>query len=162
MKKHSKSKPKKTSAKKPGVQPKVIGELAQHFEVELNKKMPLAVQPNGSIVYKDFLVKEIKTGNWGVYNLKSRDIIDQFYLKTCALMAAKAYANANLEKFFEIKDLDNKYWANFCDSLVFRNNIKTAKEYNRYLILLTRLEHSDFLAGYYKDKISTMFKWSFV
>jgi hypothetical protein len=77
-------------------------------------------------------------------------------------MAAKAYSSVNLDKFYEIKRADNLYWANYCDLQVYRKNIKTAKEFERYLILLNKLEHTEFLTEHYKEKISMMFKWSFV
>ena len=67
-----------------------------------------------------------------------------------------------LEKFVEIKELDNKYWANYSDSVIYKTNIKTAKEYERYLVLLTKLEESNRKTRFYKDEISRMFKWSFV
>jgi hypothetical protein len=77
-------------------------------------------------------------------------------------MSAKAYANTRMEKYFEIKRLDNQYWANYSDTVIFAKNIKTAKDYERYLILLNRLEHSKTLADHFKEEISRMFKWSFV
>lgn len=149
------AKPKRSKAK-------VVQELAAHFEQDLNKTLPLSIQPDGSVVYKNFLIKINELGNWGIYNIQSRHSVDQFYLKTSAVMAAKAYNNTNLTKFFEIKHLDQKYWANYCDTLVYKNNIKTAKDFERYLILLNKLEHTEFLTEHYKEQISMMFKWSFV
>lgn len=150
---------KKTTKK---TKPNVIKKLAEHFSVELDKKLPITVLPNGGILYKDYLIKIMKNGNWGVYNYKQKNLIEQFYLKTCALMAAKAHASTNLTTFFEIKHLDNRYWANHCDFVVYKNNIKTAKEFDRYLVLLTRLEESQIKEAHYKEEISNKFKWSFV
>ena len=67
----------------------------------------------------------------------------------------------NLE-VFEIKRLDNRYWANFTDSLIYGKNMKTAKDFDKYQVLLTRYEHSAFLTEHFKEEISRMFKWSFV
>jgi hypothetical protein len=144
------------------IKPNIVKELAEQFSHELDVKWPVHVMPNGNIVYKDYVIKELKNGNWAVYNRSSKDLIDQFFLKSCALMAAKAYNNTKLEKYFEIKRLDNSYWANYCDHLVFKKNIKTAKDFERYLILLNKLEDSDAKVKYYKEEISRMFKWSFV
>lgn len=160
MKKRSKTKNKLTKQQAPKT--KVISELAQQFDIELKNKLPIAVQPNGSIVYKNFLIKEIKSGNWAIFNINTKDILDQFYLKTCALMAAKAYSQTNLQKYFEIKEVDTRYCSNHNDTVIFTKNIKAAKDFDKYLVLLNRLEHSQFLTEYYRDKISTMFKWSFV
>ena len=140
----------------------VVRELAEHFQNELDRKLPITVLPDGGIVYKDFLVKQNSAGNWGMYNYRNRTLIEQYFLKTCALMAAKAYSTTSLDKFFEIKRLDNSYWSNYCDNQVYRKNIKTAKEFDRYIILLNKLEDSEHKTQHYKEAISRMFKWSFV
>jgi hypothetical protein len=140
---------------------KVVKALATHFEEELNKTLPVTIRPDGSMVYKGLFIKIKKNGNWGIYNLKNRDEIDEFFLKSCALMGAKAYEQTNLTKFLEIKRLDNLYWSNHSDSLVFRNNIKKAQNFDKYIILLNRLEESEQQSARFKDEISRMFKWSF-
>lgn len=141
---------------------KKIVELAEQFSHELDKKLPISVLPDGAIVYKNYVVKSTTTGNWVVHNYRQQQHIGEFYLKTCALMAAKAHDTVHLEKFHEIKRLDTLYWANHSDTQIFRNNIKIAKEFERYLILLNRLEESKAKEQFYKDEISRMFKWSFV
>jgi hypothetical protein len=77
-------------------------------------------------------------------------------------MAAKAYHKTDMFKFSEIKQLDNRYWASYCDNLVYKKNIKTAKDFERFLVLLNKLEDSEQKAQHYKEEISSMFKWSFV
>ena len=151
---------KSNKTKKP--KEKVVKELAQHFKEDFKKTLPISIQPNGSIVYKDYYIKKNSNENWALYNRHSHYQINEFYLKTCALMAAKAYSMVQLEKFTEIKQADNRYWANYSDTQVYRKNIKTAKDFDRYLVLLNKLEHTEFLAEHYKEEISRMFKWSFV
>ncbi len=141
---------------------KLVKKLATELEFEFNKSMPLSIRSDGSIVYKDFYVKAKKNGNWAVYNLKTKDEVGEYFLKTCAILAAKAYYATNIEKFLEIKRLDNCYWSNHCDTLVFRNNLKKVKDFNRYLILLNRLEESEVQASRFKDEISKLFNRSFV
>jgi hypothetical protein len=143
-------------------QVKVIKELAAHFEEDLRKTLPITMHPNGSITYKDYVIIKNVLGNWALYDAKSQDIIEQFYLKTCAIMAAKAYSVTNLRKFFEIKQLDTSYFAHFCDNQIYRINITKTQDYSRYIILLNKLEHSESLSNNYKNKISRMFKLSFV
>jgi len=140
----------------------VVKELAEHFQAELDRKLPVTVLPDGSTVYKDFLVKQNTTGNWELYNYKSRTLIEQYFLKSCALMGAKAYSTTSLDTFFEVKRLDNKYWSNYSDNQTYRKNIKSAKELDRYIILLNKLEDSEQKTQHYKEAISRMFKWSFV
>lgn len=147
---------------KPKNKSRTIKELANFFDQELSTSLPITVLPNGAVGYIDYLIKQTKEGNWGVYNVKSKELVDQFYLKSCALMAAKAYHHCRLEKYHEIKRLDNRYWANFCDTQVFKKNIKTAKEFERFLILLNKLENSEAQTEHFKEEISRMFKWSFV
>ncbi len=141
---------------------KVVKTLASQLEVEFNKSMPLAVNPDGSVVYKDYIVKHKKNGNWAVYNIKTKDEVGEYFLKSCAILAAKAYFMTNIEKFLEIKRLDNCYWSNHCDTLVFRNNIKKVKDFDRYLILLNRLEESEIQTTHFKEEISKLFSRSFV
>ncbi len=141
---------------------KKIAELAEQFSHELDQKLPVAVLPDGAITYKDYLIKQTGNGNWIVHNYKQKQFIGEYFLKTCALMAAKAYDGIRLEKFHEIKRLDTQYWASHSDTQVFKRNIKIAKEFERYLILLNRLEESKAKEQFYKDEISRMFKWSFV
>lgn len=162
MKKHFNKKPKQSASVQTKPKPKVVQELAKQFEADLNRSLPISIQPNGSIVYKQYFIKQIANGNWGLFSLASKDLIEEFYLKTTALMAAKAYNNIQLEKYIEIKRLDNRYWANYTDSMIYGKNMKTAKEFEKYLILLTRYEHTAFLTEHYKEEISKMFKWSFV
>lgn len=141
---------------------KVIKDLAEAFGNDLDASLPITVLPNGNAVYKEFIIKQTPTNNWGVYHIVTDNLVAEYFLKTCALMAAKAYTGTNMVKFFEIKRLDTRYWASYCDVLVYRKNIKSAKEFERYLILLNKLEHSTDLANHFKAEISKMFKWSFV
>ena len=141
---------------------KAIAELAVQFEEDFKKVLPLSIQPDGSIVYKTYYIKQVANGNWGLYNLHSRDLLDEYYLKTCAIMAAKAHSSVFLERVFEIKRLDSRYWANQCDSIVYKKNIKKAKELDRFIIMLNRLEYSEEQAKHYQDEISLMFKRTFV
>jgi uncharacterized protein (DUF885 family) len=153
MKKQNKSRqPKKT----------IVKDLAEQFASDFTKQLPVTVLPDGGIVYKEFLIKQQTTGNWGVYNIRSKSLVEQYFLKTCALMGAKAYNSTNIDKFFEIKRLDNRYWASYCDLLVYKKNIKTAKDFDRYVILLNKLEDTETKTEHFKEQISRMFKWSFV
>lgn len=141
---------------------RAIRALAEQFTTELDTHLPVTVLPNGDMVYKNFLVRRMDTGNWGLYDYKNKELVEQFFLKSCALMAAKAYNHVQLRKFKEIKTLDSRYWANYCDSLIYKHNIKITKDTARYLVLLDRLEHSELQVKQYKSEISRMFKGSFV
>jgi hypothetical protein len=141
---------------------KIVKDLAIDLASEVQSNLPVSVLPDGSVVYKNYLIKLSKSGKWGIYNIENKHLVEQFFLKTCAIMAAKAYDRIDIRKFLEIKQLDNKYWSNYSDTLVYKNNIIKTKSTERYLILLNKLEHSDLLAKHCKAEISRMFKWSFV
>jgi hypothetical protein len=151
---------KQNNKRKP--QAKVIKELASQFEQELNKTLPISIQPNGSIVYKHYLIKNNKQGDWEIHKHGVLDPIGIFYLKTSALMAARAYDKNDLNKMFEIERLDTDYKNNHTDSLVYANSIKKAKDFSRFMVLLNKLEYSQERTAHFQDKISRMFKWSFV
>jgi hypothetical protein len=115
------------------------------------------------VAYKDYIIKQTKTGSWGIFIKRTaNDCHGEFNLKTCALIAAKALAGMRLQQYNEIKSLDNKYWSNYYRSTVYQHNIKTAKDLERYLILLNKLEDSTWKANHYKDEISKLFRWAFV
>lgn len=139
-----------------------VRDLAAQLKTELDSKYPVHILPNGNTVYKDYIIKENKAGNHALYNFRTKTLVDQFFLKSCAVMAAKAYYHTKIERYIEIKDLDTKYWASHTDAKIFRNNIKSAQDFERYLILLNRLEDAESKEQFYKDKITTMFTWSFV
>lgn len=140
---------------------KTIKELAFYFDEELDKQLPIKVLPDGTLVYYSYIVKQLSNGSWGVFNIKTKDLKNQYYLKSCALIAAKAYHDHRFNKCSEIKDLDNNYWSNYVDSLIFKKNIKHASS-ERYPILVTRMEESNNQAEYFKNKIYSLFKLTFV
>lgn len=140
-----------------------IKALAETLDIEFKSIMPLIPLPNGGVAYKDYVVKQTKTGSWGIYIKRTGDDCHgEFNLKTCALIAAKALDGMRLEQFNEVKMLDTKYWSNHYRSTVYKHNIKTAKDLERYLILLNKLEDSTWKASHYKDEISKLFRWAFV
>jgi hypothetical protein len=146
--------------KKPKKQ--VIKELASHFEEDLNKSLPFVVHSNNVISYKKYAIVKNASNNWAMHHTVSKDYINEFYLKTCALMAAKAYDASNMTRYHEIKRMDTQYWASYSDNQIYKKNIVKAKDFDRYMILLNKLEHSQEQSEQYKNEISTMFKWTFV
>ena len=58
--------------------------------------------------------------------------------------------------------MDTGYWACQSDAKVYRKNLKTAKDFDRYVILLNKLEWCEGRAQVFQEEISTMFNWRFV
>ena len=140
-----------------------VRELAETFDTTLDKKLPITMLKGGAIGYKDYIIKQTPSNRWAVYNMNNlREPVGEYNLKTCALMAAKSYNATQIAKFFEIKDLDTHYQASFMEHQVYQKNIKTAKEFDRYIILLNKLEESVIKTELYKKKITAMFHNAFV
>ncbi len=139
-----------------------LEDLALEFSHTLNEKLEISVISKDVLLYKNYLIKKHKLGKWVLYNATNKDVVGDFFLKSCALLAAKAHHKVNLVKYNQVKTLDNQYWANHMDCAVYSNNIKKAKDFERYLILLNKLEESTARTSLFKDEISRMFKWTFV
>jgi hypothetical protein len=139
-----------------------LEDLAIELSHTLDEQLEIRVINKDTLYYKGYLIKKNKSGKWMLYNAANKDVVGDFFLKSCALLAAKAYYKINLNKYNQIKMLDNQYWANYMDCTIYQNNLKTTKDFERYLILLNKFEESTARAGAYKDEISRMFKWTFV
>jgi hypothetical protein len=139
-----------------------IKELAGQFDDELKKHVKLTVLKNGAIGYKDFIIKKNKHQDWCIHHIRNiSDAIGEFKLKTCAVLAAKAYSLTSIQKYYEIKELDTQYWANHINNLVYKNIITQPVDLDRYIIILNKLEDSEVKADHLKRKITTMFHASF-
>lgn len=150
------------SKRKTKPNPKLIKELASHFEEDFKSSLPITIRKDGSIVYKDYYIKQDTSKNWAVHHNNSRDLVGTFFLKTCALMAAKAYWRVDIAKFHNIKELDSRYYASHMETQLCQHAMKKAVDYDRYQILLNKLELNQDKAAKFKDEISCTFKWSFV
>lgn len=138
----------------------VIADLAKYFDQELQKTLPIVLLPNGALGYHNFLIKRLPNDRWGVFNVKSKDLINEYHLKSCALMSAKFYNHYQYHLCHEVKDLDNKYWSHHSDSLVFKITIENASD-EKYSIIEARLDESIHKSSYYQKRISKLFKLTF-
>jgi hypothetical protein len=143
-------------------QTKIIKEFAKYFDQELQTTLPISVLPDGSLLYKDFLIKQLDNTYWGVYNTVSKDLINEYFLKSCALIAAKEYNNRHYEKYQSVKLLDNKYASVSTDTIFFKHNIELVADNDKYQIMLTRLEESITLSQCYQKMILRLFRQSFI
>lgn len=139
-----------------------VDKLAESFDIDFKKILPLIPLPDGSVVYKNYQIKENKRGRWVIYSTHALDPHGEFNLKSCALIAAKALSRVQLEKYNEIKMLDTKYWSNYYTTQVCQHHIKKIKDFEHYLIMLNKLEHSSWIADNTKSEISSIFRSSFV
>lgn len=142
--------------------PSLIKELADKLQLEFTQKLPVVILPNGDVSYKNYIIRRGEHSKFEVLQPIDRKIVDTFYLKSCAIMAAKFHNKLDFANLNMVKMLDMRYWSKHTDIEVFSKNLKSAKDLDKYLILLTRLEHSEEQANIYREEISRMFKWSFV
>lgn len=141
---------------------KIIKEFANYFDQELQTTLPVSVLPDGSLMYKNFLVKQLDNTYWGVYNVVSKDLINEYYLKSCALIAAKEYNYKHYARYHAVKLLDSKYASATNDTNVFKHNIELVTDNEKYEILLTRLEESSTISQQYQHMILKLFRQSFI
>ena len=134
--------------------------LETFLEEEFKKKVPLAVLPDKSIVYKRFKISRNKQGQWRLHYLGGFDI-DLFRLRTTAAIAAKHYDRTNLVKYNEIKRLDTDYWAAAVDAEIFKYKYDHTKDFDRKMLFLCRWELARDKAENYKHEITRMFKTAF-
>jgi len=134
--------------------------LEQYLEAEFKDTLPIAVLPNGSIVYKNFKIKQNKRGNYSLYRIGG-NLIDTFNLKACALMAAKYYSVNNLSPYSEVKNLDNHYHQNSTDAEIFKHKYKTYKDLDKRDLALWRWELTSERAKRTKSQIEAKFKAMF-
>jgi len=155
--KHQSKKKQQSSRPVPNVE-----KLAETFEIDFKKIVPLIPLPDGSVVYKDYIAKQNKDGRWVLHKKNTLGTQGEFNLKTCALIAAKALTMVHIEKYNEIKMLDNRYWANHYTVQVCKKHLPNIKDFDHYMIMLNKYEHSMWLEEHCKEEISKMFRWSFV
>lgn len=139
-----------------------IEEFESYIKEVFEKKLPIIVLDDGSIQYKDFAIVQDKNKKWALYNLKNAsDVIDTFYLKATALLAAKTYQNFNLKKYLQIKDLDHKYNQNATDTIYFNHYRKITSDLVKRDVFTWRYELSLGRAKRYKSEIASLFKTNF-
>ena len=93
---------------------------------EFKKELPIVVINSSTLVYRNYKIKQLKSGYWGIFK-KGGFLIDKFSVRACALMAARAHDLNKLPEYFEIANLDKYYQANATDAEIFDYRMKTCK-----------------------------------
>lgn len=134
--------------------------LEKFLDDEFSKKVPIVVLPNKDLIYKRFKVHKGKDGSWEFRHL-SGDLIDKFYLKVTALLAAKFYDLSRFDRYNEIKNLDTGYWNNSVDTIVFANRLNQGNNLDKKALYAARQNLTDARATKYKTLITSMFRNNF-
>lgn len=144
------------------IKSKIIKEFATYFDQELQTSLPISVLPDGSLVYKNFIVIQLANQNWGLYNTDSKDLIKEYFLKSSSLMAAKAYCDRHYNKYYEINDLDRLYKISINNLNIFQHQVNNTTDSEKYHITLTRLEESSAQSTHYRKLILRLFRQAFI
>lgn len=134
--------------------------LEASFNEEVKKEIPMALLPDGSIAYKDYIIKSTKTKQFQVIK-KGGVKIDTFFLKTCALMGIDLYAKNRLSSYSEIKLLDQKYKNNIIDAEIFKYKFKNTKDPDKRDLFLWRWEITKNRANHARTEIASRFRSMF-
>ena len=134
--------------------------LERFLEDEFNKKIPIVVLSNKDLIYKRFKIRKNDNGIWEFRHV-SGDLIDKFYLKATALLAAKFYSVNRFDRYNEIKNLDTGYWNNSLDSIRFDGRLNQTNQLEKKTLYYARQNLTAARVERYKAQISSMFRNNF-
>jgi len=142
---------------------KTASKKLENFYEEVKGSMPLTVLPNKAVGYKDFVIRQRKDGSWDLTRLygKRLQVLDNFNLKTTAIISARYYEINNIQQLIETKELDRLYWNAHTDSVYFKHFYAKTQDSVKKDNYLWRYELTTQKATYYKDKISSTFRTVF-
>lgn len=129
---------------------------------DVDKLMP-ALLKDGSVGYHNYIVKKNTVGLWDLIQIgkKFRNNIGSFYLKSSALMAARQHRYNRIMELSRTKDLDQRYWSNYMDSVNFKEMYKRTKDEVKRDVFLWRYEQARDRSEHYKYEITQAFSYAF-
>lgn len=142
---------------------KTASKKLEKFYEEVKGIMPLTVLPNKAVGYKDYVIKPNKDGSWDLTKKAGKKlyVVDNFNLKSTAIISARYHEINSLQQLIDTKALDNLYWTNHTDSVYFKHFYGKTSDPVKKDIYLWRHEITTQRATFYKDKISSAFRTMF-
>jgi hypothetical protein len=131
--------------------------LESFLHDEFKQKLPIALLPNGNLVYNSFTVKKNKKEQWCLYR-NSGGLLDTFNLKASCLIAAKLYNASAFSTYNELKMLDNLYHKNNTDYVIFKHRYSTTTDNELKDLFIARSEIAQSKSIYAKQQIADKFK----
>lgn len=130
---------------------------------DVPKIMPLTMLKDGSICYDNYIIKKNSNNKWDLsqFNKRYKNFIGSFNIKSTALIAANHHKHNRVMALARTKDLDQRYWANYIDSINFRKLYKNTDETIKRDVFLWRWELSRDRADNLKDEITFTFNQAF-
>jgi hypothetical protein len=142
---------------------KQVAKKLEKFLEDVNDMMPLTILPDGSVAYKNYIIKKNKDASWSLSRIQnqSKILIEVFNLKSSALLAANYHRTNRIDLLIETKILDEHYWVNYNDHLTFKELYKKTKDLVKRDLYLWRGELTRDRADFYRNKISNAFATAF-
>jgi hypothetical protein len=142
---------------------KQVAKKLEKFLEDVNDMMPLTILPDGSMAYKNYIIKKNKDASWSLSRIQnqSKILIEVFNLKSSALLAANYHRTNRIDLLIETKILDEHYWVNYNDHLTFKELYKKTKDLVKRDLYLWRGELTRDRADFYRNKISNAFATAF-
>lgn len=134
--------------------------LEKFLEEELVKKPPIALLPDGSLAYNNFIIKKNHQHQWDLKR-PGGSIIDSFNLKSTAIAAAKLYKSNNFKYYSEVKILDGMYAKHSDDAERFKIKYQKTKDTDLRDLYIARHVEAKAHADYAKKQIVKQFKTMF-
>ena len=140
---------------------KISKEQYRMMEQELLNELPIKV--NGNVItYNNYIIKQDKQGYWDLYaNFNGLDLVNKFYLRISAVMAAKQYEKCKMQEFNSILSMDSHYSKLHNDILHFRHQMKKTSDVVKKDNYLFRLQECYLKLTNIKQEIEKMYRASF-
>ena len=140
---------------------KISKEQYRMMEQELLNELPIKV--NGNVIeYNNYIIKQDKQGYWDLYaNFNGLDLVNKFYLRISAVMAAKQYEKSKMQEFNSIMSMDSHYSKLHNDILHFRHQMKKTSDVIKKDNYLFRLQECYLKLTNIKQEIEKMYRASF-
>lgn len=130
---------------------------------DVNKIMPLTVLKDGTVCYYNYVVRKNKIGLWECSQVgkKLKNNVGTFYLRSSAILAANHHKHSRVGDLELTKNMDQRYWSNYIDSLNFNSLYKKTNDEVKRDVFLWRWEQCRDRADYYRDEITYRFSHLF-
>lgn len=115
--------------------------IEEFVSKELAVNPPITSLSNNIVVVNDLIVKKNKKEMWTLRRL-SGPIIDSFYLKSSAIIAASFYSKNNFKSYSSLKILDDMYVKNKSDATRFYQRYVKSKDPDIRDIYISRYTES--------------------
>jgi hypothetical protein len=140
---------------------KISKEQYRMMEQELLNELPIKV--NGNVIeYNNYIIKQDTQGYWDLYaNFNGLDLVNKFYLRISAVMAAKQYEKSKMQEFNSILSMDSHYSKLHNDILHFRHQMKKTSDVVKKDNYLFRLQECYHKLTNIKQEIEKMYRASF-